>query len=173
MRQEVFSINAGPVFARLKLAQAQGPAVLGKTLWKFANKVMTDAKENYVPVRPVGETLSGQLRGSGIVEKPVKDADGGMSCRMFFGGPANAYALAVHEHLSEHSPPSWVKAEAAGHSINWTWPNTGPKYLERPLMVHSGELPAAGGEALKELFQGNYIEAPSDMMEPDVLGWVG
>jgi hypothetical protein len=51
-------------------------------------------------------------------------------------GPSAAYAIAVHEHLSEHSPPSWKKAG----KIHWRIPGTGPKFLENPVMEAKGNL---------------------------------
>ena len=47
-------------------------------------------------------------------------------------GAAAAYAVAVHEHLSEHSPASWKKAGQDG--VHWRIPGTGPKFLENPVM---------------------------------------
>lgn len=52
---------------------------------------------------------------------------------MGYGGAASAYLLALHEHLSEHSPPSWKAAEASGRGVHWSVPSTGPKFLEGPL----------------------------------------
>lgn len=148
-----FRINAGAVFEKLLAAQQKGPKVLAAHLYRLANTIMTDSKRNYCPKSPPGSGgFSGQLRASGTVDRPVVDADGSVMVRMYFGGPAAAYALAVHEHLSEYSPPSWKKAEESGHGINWTQPGTGPKYLERPLLKHSGELPVAAAKALPACF---------------------
>ena len=38
------------------------------------------------------------------------------------------YALAVHEHPSEHDHPSWQ-----GVNVNFNPPGHGPKFIERPL----------------------------------------
>lgn len=62
--------------------------------------VMTDSKRNYVPVD------LGVLRSSGFVNPPVRSGKE-VSVTIGFGGAASAYALAVHEHPSTHSPPSW------------------------------------------------------------------
>jgi len=51
--------------------------------------------------------------------------------RIEVGGAAEAYALAVHEHLSEHSPYSWVKTEADGDPVKFT--SGGPKFLENAM----------------------------------------
>ena len=69
------------------------------------------------------------LRKSG---KVLPQPDG--SVIIGFGGQAEAYAEAVHEHLSSHSPPSWVKAEEGGSPVEWSVAGTGPKYLEIPFL---------------------------------------
>jgi hypothetical protein len=71
----------------------------------------------------------GELRGSGRLE----ESPTGRSVTVVFGGPGMPYVVAVHEHLSEHSPYSWRMAEATGRGINWTIPGTGPKFLERAI----------------------------------------
>jgi hypothetical protein len=52
---------------------------------------------------------------------------------LVFGGVTAAYAVAVHEHLSQFSPPSWVAAEGAGNRVQFHPSGRGPKYLERPM----------------------------------------
>jgi hypothetical protein len=94
-----------------------------RPLKKEAEAVMTDSKQNYVPV---GAT--GNLRNSGYVGAPEVSQDV-VSIEIGYGGAASAYAEAVHEHLSEHSPASWKKAE----TVHFT--QGGPKYLELPLMA--------------------------------------
>ncbi|MEN6605911.1 MAG: hypothetical protein ABFD60_01610 [Bryobacteraceae bacterium] len=154
-----FKINAGKVFERLKAAATRGPAAAGKELYKLANVVMTDSKQHYVPKAPTksagGTGISGQLRASGVVELPVENSDGSVEVRMAFGGVAGAYALAVHEDLSEYSPPSWQKVHAEGRGIDWTQSGTGPKYLEIPFLNHSRDLPVAGAQALRGAFSGD------------------
>lgn len=68
--------------------------------------------------------------------RTVKQVDGrGISVRVEAGeddgGAELAHAVAVHEHLSEHSPPSWLTAEAEGRPVNFR--KGGPKFLERAL----------------------------------------
>jgi hypothetical protein len=62
------------------------------------------------------------------------------------GGPSAPYAIAVHEHLSEHSPRSWVVAAAEGHGtadgINWNAIGTGPKFIESVIMEKRPEMAA-------------------------------
>lgn len=86
-------------------------------LFLEAGLIMTKAKK----LTPVD---LGPLRSSGHVKRPVitrKTA----KVLLGFGGAASAYALAVHEHPSRHSPPSWQGG------VSFT--SGGPKYLERPV----------------------------------------
>lgn len=87
-----------------------------------AELIMTDSKQNYVPVD------KGTLRQSGVVGDPVRNGDE-ISISMGYGGAAASYALSLHEHPSESSPPTWE-----GKALTFTKPGTGPKYLEQPLM---------------------------------------
>lgn len=106
------------------------PAKIGAALFLEANLIVTEAKRRFTPVD------EGTLRGSGKALPPV-----GMGITtevmMTFGDAASAYALAVHEHPSTHSPPSWK-----GKKINWNVTGTGPKYLERPMMDAIKGMPA-------------------------------
>ena len=86
-----------------------------------AETIMTTSKRDFVPIE------TGVLRASGRVGKVVKLRKT-FSITMSYGGAAGAYALAIHEHLSSHSPPSWQ-----GKRIKWSKSGTGPKYLERPI----------------------------------------
>ena len=75
------------------------------------------------PVAPDG----GTLRASIHVENGPEDR---LECYIVAGGPAIPYALAVHEHLSEHSPYSWRVAEREGRPVEWNAGGTGPKFIE-------------------------------------------
>lgn len=97
----------------------------GNLLYQRGESIMLDSKQNYVPVD------QSTLQGSGHVEPPVVDGSQA-SVRLAYGGPAAAYAEAVHEHLSEHSPRSWKAAEASGSGVHFT--QGGPKYLEKPFI---------------------------------------
>ena len=68
----------------------------------------------------------GTLMGSGNVDN-VKRTRDRVSVEMGYGGAAAAYALAVHEHPSSHSPRSW--------SGGVVFSKGGPKYLERPALA--------------------------------------
>jgi hypothetical protein len=73
----------------------------------------------------------------------------GRSFTIVYGGPDIPYAIAVHEHLSSHSPASWVKKEERGEKINWTVPGTGPKYLELAMWVVVPNMAKILGEELQ------------------------
>jgi hypothetical protein len=114
--------------AALKRVSTDTKPVVAAALYQEAEVIMADAKANYVPVD------HGPLRASGFVQPPkAEGAD--VSVTMGFGGSAKAYAIAVHEHLSEHSPRSWRIAEAAGRRVQFSPSGAGPKYLERPLLA--------------------------------------
>jgi hypothetical protein len=111
-------VDGSKEFARmLTVAGVKAPSVLASALYVEAQEIMTEAKQ----AAPID---LGTLRASGHVNKP-KVSKTGASVQLGFGGAAAAYALAVHEHPSEHSPPSWQ----SGVRFN----QGGPKYLERPV----------------------------------------
>ncbi len=66
------------------------PAKLAMGLRMEGERIMADAKQNYVPV------VTGVLRASGRVHDVVQEGDT-LLCRLSFGGPAASYALLVHE----------------------------------------------------------------------------
>lgn len=113
---------------------------LGGALFLEGSGILSLSQQQYVPVQ------YGALRNSGVVMVPVWD---GNTVRVVlgFGGAASAYALAVHEHLSAHSPRSWKTAEAAGHPVQFS--HGGPKYLERPFVERASDLTARVGERIK------------------------
>ena len=107
-------------------------------MYERGETIMTDSKANYVPVD------QSTLQGSGHVEPPVVEG-GQVTVRLAYGGPAVKYAIAIHEHLSAYSPPSWKKAEASGSGVHFR--QGGPKYLELPFLAGVkglGEWIAAG-----------------------------
>lgn len=101
------------------------PQRAAAALYQEAEAIMAVSK----PLAPVA---TGVLRAGGYVSQPVIQSDR-ISVEMGYGGAASEYLIAAHEHLSEHSPPSWVAAEAAGRGIHWSVPGTGPKFLENPI----------------------------------------
>jgi len=91
--------------------------VAQRALLSVGEEIMEDAKSHYVPVD------SGNLASSGRVDP----SPSGETVTLSFGkDAAHDYALAVHEHPSTSSPPSW-----RGKQISFK--RGGPKYLERPL----------------------------------------
>jgi hypothetical protein len=125
------------------LAQIGGRTTqeVAAALYAEAEEIMGDSKEFYVPVE------HGALRNSGFVKMPeFNDKD--VSVKLGFGGVAKAYAIAVHEHLSESSPRSWQKAEAAGRPVRFS--PGGPKYLERPMLERAKTLASRIAGRLKK-----------------------
>jgi len=97
----------------------ESPIALGAALYQEGQEIMSDSKENYVPV-----DLS-TLKTSGHVELPeIKSTS--ITVTMGYGGAASEYALAVHETPSRYDPPSW-----RGKTVHFNV--GGPKYLEIPL----------------------------------------
>lgn len=98
------------------------PDKVGSALYIEGQLAMTASKKR-VPVD------KGTLRSSGVVMRPERSGKR-VWVTLAYGGAASAYAIAVHEHLSVYSPPSWVKAEATGAGVHFHPEGTGPKYLE-------------------------------------------
>ena len=114
------------VIRNLNKLAARAPLGAGAALFQEAEKVMEASKKSFVPLD------KGPLRTSGLVAKP-EIMPLGASVTLGYGGVAGGnskedlagYAIAIHEHPSGFSPPSW----AGG--VNFK--RGGPKYLERPL----------------------------------------
>ncbi len=98
---------------------------------EFAAALYAEAEIEMAEAKRRTPVDTGTLRNSGHVQPPVKDGNS-TSVVLGFGGPAGAYALAVHEHPSEFSPPSWSGYGA--DDIQWSVPGTGPKFLESTLL---------------------------------------
>jgi len=86
-----------------------------------AKEILTDSKEHYVPVD------EGDLMRSGRVEKVKRDGKV-THVTIKYGGAGVPHAVAVHEHPSASSPPSWQ-----GKRVRFHPAGRGPKYLERPI----------------------------------------
>ncbi len=84
-----------------------------------AELIMTRSKDEFVPID------QGTLKNSGRV-LGVEKRGQVLSVKLTYGGAASAYALAIHEHLSAHSPRSWRKGP-----VKFT--RGGPGYLRKPL----------------------------------------
>ena len=120
MADDHIHIDADDVMKALSLLGTSLPAHLGGAIREIAEEVMT-ASQELVPV-----DLSA-LKNSKVIGSIVRSGQD-VSITMGYGGQAAAYAEAVHEHPSDHSPASW----AGG--VNWKTPGTGPKFLERPVI---------------------------------------
>jgi hypothetical protein len=116
-------------------------------LFEVAEEIMSESKDQYVPVR------TGNLMGTGHVDLPEID-EGSVTVNMGYGGPAAPYAIYVHEALEGTVPPSpdwsWTKHVERGEEIHWTRPGSGPKYLERPFRAASDGIPDRVGTAIRE-----------------------
>jgi hypothetical protein len=106
---------------KLQQLARRAPDRIGQALRLEAEAIMTRSKREFVPVD------LGVLRSSGHVQD-VQRSGRDVSVTLAFGGAAEAYALPVHEHPSEHSPPSWGDGDVA-----FSPGGRGPKYLERPM----------------------------------------
>jgi hypothetical protein len=79
---------------------------------------------------PVGPPpVGGHLRASIHAVKPQWEENRVFSL-IACGGPSAPYAIAVHEHLSVHSPPSWQPPT----EVQWNVPGTGPKFIESVIL---------------------------------------
>lgn len=72
----------------------------------------------------------GTLRGT-IETLPPRVNGNVIEVAVVAGGPAAPYAIAIHEHMSEHSPPTWVAAEEKGAGVHFQV--GGVKFLESAL----------------------------------------
>ena len=94
----------------LRHGAVNAPRAGAAELFAIGEDVVGDAKEHFVPVD------LGNLKNTGFVELP-KVEGGENPCVSGLVGPRRGTALAVHEHLSEHSPRSWKIAEAHGRPV--------------------------------------------------------
>lgn len=111
----------------IKEIAAKFPDRVGAAIYKRGQIVMT-ASKRICPVARDG----GTLRGSGMVAKPVRKGSN-ISVELSYGGAAADYAIAVHETISEHDPPSWQRMYENGGIIQWTSEGTGDHFLSRPI----------------------------------------
>lgn len=111
------------------------PQEVGKILKQEGDKIMVSSKESFVP-----KDL-GVLANDGIVANPEFKGKG-VRVRMGYGRIAKAYAVATHEHPSQHSPPSWKQ----GVNFNVG----GPKYLEKPLRLAANGMGARIAKKLRQ-----------------------
>lgn len=114
--------NRFPEFEALTIAEVAGSLV------RIAEQIMTDSKQNYVPV------ITGNLRNSGTVLPPevTKNA---IRVQLGYGGGAIDYAAKVHE------APPWV-----GQGKN--------KYLSIPFNERAGSAHEFVAELLRAVYKG-------------------
>ena len=101
----------------LRKMAKKSPKAAGSAIFREGEEIMANSKDKFVPVD------LGALKDSGFTNLPVIRSNGA-TVTIGYGGAAAAYALAIHEHPSGHSPPSWKG------SVNFRV--GGPKYLELP-----------------------------------------
>jgi hypothetical protein len=115
--------------AKLQRIKREAPKEFGRALYQEALVEMKESMRR-TPVGPAG----GPLRASHVTLPPeYKGNDISVSIQV--GGPSIDYVIAVHEHLSEHSPPSWQ--HLGPDEIDWNVPGTGPKFLESTILESS------------------------------------
>lgn len=131
--------------ARLEQLAREMPRQVGRALYEEALAVQRESMRR-CPVAPDG----GALRASHETHQPVI-TPGEISVSITVGGPSEPYARSVHEHLSEHSPPSWQAAEAAGRPVQWNV--GGPKFLESAVLEAGENLDERLAKRL-DLFEG-------------------
>jgi hypothetical protein len=121
------------LLAKLEKIQHEAPKEMGAAMYQEA-LVLQKVAQKRCPVAPGGirGVRPGELRASIIVTKPEYADNGEVSVKIVAGGPSIGYALAVHEHLSEHSPPSWQ--DKGPDQIHWNAAGTGPKFIEGPVL---------------------------------------
>ena len=142
---EIEITNLADFEKKMNAFPGQVIAAAARVLREEAEEVMTRSKE-LVPVD------LGTLRDSGHVP-PTKRIGNTIEVEIVYGGEAKEYAVAVHEHLSHHSPPSWFAAEYAGRPVKFSPAGTGPKFLERPYLEAVPRIPARFIEAFKRIFR--------------------
>jgi hypothetical protein len=130
------------MIATLKRIAGKFPDRVAAAQYEIAQQILTEAKRR-CPVAPNGSpkgTVPGALRVSGMVHKPVRSGRN-ISTTISFGGAADAYAIAVHETISEHDPPSWTIMYERGGLIQWTSDGTGDHFLSSVIDEYNGVMP--------------------------------
>lgn len=105
------------LMAALEKLGNQAPAAVGRALHNRAESIITESKEQYVPVD------TGALRASGTVLLPFIQGQH-VQVEMGFGGVAAPYAVKVHEDPAAHHPVGEYK------------------YLEKPFNKQRRHLPS-------------------------------
>jgi hypothetical protein len=114
--------------------QFEGVDPIHKALARAVTRFPKQAKQAMHEVselRATGEALPATIHGD-RVEGHIQ-----------FGGTAAPYAVALHEHESEASPPTW-----RGKTLKFTKAGTGTKYLEKAIMLRQETLAADLGRRI-------------------------
>lgn len=94
--------GAGRLRAKLQAAASAGPMAIQAKFVQIAEQILTDSKQNYVPVD------TGALRASGFTEGPEVTGPF-IAMTLGFGGPSASYAVIVHEDLTKRHPVGQAK----------------------------------------------------------------
>lgn len=139
-------ITADQLAKRLVKLPASMHKQAGKALYAFAKGVIVPAAKDNAPM------MDGILRGTIDALPPVVEGKN-VVVRVVAGGPDAPYAIAIHEHLSEHSPPTWVAAEESGKGVRFQV--GGPKFMERALNDNQSKIPGhiSGNVDIKNVWE--------------------
>ena len=127
--------GANEMIAKLQKIADKFPDRVAAALYQIAQQILTEAIRR-CPVAKDGGTLA----ASGLVSKPVRNGRN-VSVTISFGGAADAYAIAVHETISKHDPPSWTIMYQNGGMIQWTSSGTGDHFLSSVIDEYQAVLP--------------------------------
>jgi hypothetical protein len=125
-----------PIHKALARAVTRFPKQAKQAMHEVSELTLGDVQEHFIPVkedelRATGEALPATIHGD-RVEGHIQ-----------FGGTAAPYAVALHEHESEASPPTW-----RGKTLKFTKAGTGTKYLEKAIMLRQETLAADLGRRI-------------------------
>jgi len=86
----------------LNRIKRESPKALGAALYQEGQEIISDSKDNYVPV----DTAA--LKTSGHAELPEIKGNG-VTVTIGYGGAASKYAVIVHENLTARHPVGQAK----------------------------------------------------------------
>jgi hypothetical protein len=115
-----------------------GQLAMQGVLKKVASRMKVRAKESLLAhgeeILENAQAITPEDTGALVNSGEVK-VTGDLKVQISFGDAATAaYVLAVHEHPSEHDPPSWV-----GKDVHFT--KGGPQFLVQPMLDAIQTLP--------------------------------
>lgn len=140
--KDAVHIDTAATVAALGLYGRRAHDATGAALYVESEKVMGRAKKEFVPV------VTGTLRNSGHVQKPEISGNK-IEVVLGFGGPAAAYALAVHEN-PRAGKTHGVSPSGKPYPKN-RWSRVGGyKYLETPFLEAAPGLPDAVAKKIQE-----------------------